>query len=68
MDLRTLTLTARNMAQGRATYANVLVVVYRTHIGWQPTYFVDGEMSCARKAEKAIAAYDKNNLSPNEKA
>lgn len=54
MDLRALSLKARNMGQLRATHGNVQVVVHRTHIGWQYTYFVDGTMCCAKAAEKAL--------------
>jgi hypothetical protein len=56
MDLKRLTLEARNMGQGRAKHKGVMVVVRRTHIGWQATYFVDDVERCAKAAEKALAA------------
>lgn len=57
MDLKQLTLLARNSGQLRAKHGPVLAVVRRTHIGWQTTYYVNDVERCAKAAEKALAAH-----------
>ena len=57
MDLRTLTLTARNMGQLRASHGPVLVVVRRTHLGWTATYYVDGIEAGAKHADRMLKKY-----------
>lgn len=54
MDLRTLSLKARNLGQLRASHGAVTVQARRTHIGWQHTYYVNGVGCGAKAAEKAL--------------